>query len=97
MCPMCHISPVDAIKIDRHPWHTSGAHCYTIRHLRFLRHSSFACHAEALAKVGASAFPSRAHGDAGGAFEFAPTDPCAFDGAEDGFPDAVTEHGAINQ
>src|SRR5437588_8341878 len=40
---------------------------------------------------------SRAHGDAGGALEFAPAYPCAFDGAQDRFPDAVTEHGTVNQ
>ena len=39
----------------------------------------------------------RAHGHAGGALEFAPADPGTFYGAQDGFPDAVTEHGTINQ
>ena len=34
---------------------------------------------------------------AGGALEFAPADPGAFDGAQDCFPDAVTEHRAIDQ
>src|SRR5437660_5819144 len=38
-----------------------------------------------------------AHRHTRGALQFAPADPGAFDGAQDGFPDAVTEHGAIDQ
>src|SRR5881409_1463932 len=33
------------------------------------------------------------YGHTGGALEFAPADPCAFDRAQDRFPDTVTEHG----
>jgi len=40
---------------------------------------------------------SGAHRYAGGALEFAPADPGTFDGAQDCFPNAVTEHGAIDQ
>ena len=37
------------------------------------------------------------HGHAGGALEFAPTDPGPFDGTQDCFPDAVTEHRTVDQ
>jgi hypothetical protein len=37
------------------------------------------------------------HWHAGGALEFTPADPGAFDGAQDCFPDAVTEHWTIDQ
>jgi len=40
---------------------------------------------------------SRSDRHAGGALEFAPANPGAFDGAEDCFPDAVTEHWPIDQ
>src|SRR5436190_5603375 len=40
---------------------------------------------------------SRSHGHTGGALEFAPAYPGAFDRAQDRFPDAVTEHRAIDQ
>src|SRR5947207_8349727 len=39
----------------------------------------------------------RSHRHAGGPLQFAPADPNAFDGAQDGFPDAVAEHGTIDQ
>jgi len=39
----------------------------------------------------------RSNGHTGCAFEFAPADPGAFDGAQDCFPDAVTEHRPIDQ
>src|SRR5438128_5810331 len=40
---------------------------------------------------------SRSHGHTGGALEFAPAYPGAFDRAQDCFPEAVTEHRAIDQ
>src|SRR6266850_6443619 len=42
-------------------------------------------------------FKSCSHRHTGGAFEFAPTDPRAFDRAQNCFPDAITEHRPINQ
>src|SRR5437667_11870287 len=41
--------------------------------------------------------PSGPHGHAGGALEFAPAYPGAFDRAQDRFPDAVTQHGTVKQ
>src|SRR6266536_4729923 len=37
------------------------------------------------------------HGYAGGALELAPVHPRAFDSMQNRFPDAITEHRAINQ
>src|SRR5262249_41189540 len=37
------------------------------------------------------------HRYAGRTLQFAPADPAAFDGAQDCFPDAVTEHRPIDQ
>src|SRR6266403_1767760 len=47
--------------------------------------------------IRASSFSSRAHGNAGGAFEFAPANPCAFDRTENRFPNAITQHRPIDQ
>jgi hypothetical protein len=47
--------------------------------------------------IQASSYISNPHGHAGGALEFAPAYPCAFDRAQDCFPDAVTEHRTIDQ
>src|SRR4029077_13690456 len=41
--------------------------------------------------------PLCTHRHAGGALEFAPTNPSTFDGAQDCFPDAVTKHRPIDQ
>src|SRR3984893_10414915 len=38
-----------------------------------------------------------AHRHAGGALQLAPADPCAFDRAQNSFPDAITKHRTINQ
>src|SRR5437762_13043075 len=37
------------------------------------------------------------HGHGRSAFEFTPTHPCTFYGAQDRLPDAITEHRTINQ
>jgi hypothetical protein len=47
--------------------------------------------------LGYSSFLSHPHRNAGGALQFAPADPCAFDCAQNRFPDAIAEHRAINQ
>src|SRR4029077_18394139 len=47
--------------------------------------------------IRASSFSSRAHGNAGSAFEFAPANPYAFDRAQNCFPDALANHRPITQ
>src|SRR5438105_7360303 len=53
---------------------------------RFERVSSLVTVIPSSFVIRASSFSLRAHGHAGGAFEFAPADPCAFNRAQDRFP-----------